>query len=188
MKKKRNKGHAKGSAFERSICRQLSLWWSNGKRDDIFWRTANSGGRATVRNKSGKSSVGEGDIGAIHQLGHSLLKHFTFELKCGYKGASPYDLVDMPKKSKQRLWEEWITKAAKIAEETDTSWIIIAKRDRRKIVMAMETWLANKLGLDEKLKIQIKELTISFCLLSNFLKVVDGKQLKITLRAPKGAS
>lgn len=41
-------GSRKGSAFERHVCKTLSLWVSNGARTDCFWRGASSGGRATV--------------------------------------------------------------------------------------------------------------------------------------------
>ena len=36
----------KGSEFEREMCKCLSLWWTDSKRDDVFWRSAQSGGRA----------------------------------------------------------------------------------------------------------------------------------------------
>lgn len=28
----------KGARFERKVCRLLSLWWSDGKSDRVFWR------------------------------------------------------------------------------------------------------------------------------------------------------
>jgi len=43
---------AKGSSFEREICTILSKWWTNNERDDVFWRTAGSGARATTRSKN----------------------------------------------------------------------------------------------------------------------------------------
>jgi len=27
----------KGPKFERKMCKKFSLWWTNNKRDDIFW-------------------------------------------------------------------------------------------------------------------------------------------------------
>lgn len=44
----------KGSVFEREICKALGRWWTDGERDDIFWRTAGSGARATCRLERGK--------------------------------------------------------------------------------------------------------------------------------------
>ena len=32
-------GKQKGSAFEREICKKLSLWFTENERDDIFFRS-----------------------------------------------------------------------------------------------------------------------------------------------------
>jgi hypothetical protein len=48
---------AKGSSFEREIAKLLSLWWSEGMRDDVFYRSHASGGRFTMRRKSGKDTA-----------------------------------------------------------------------------------------------------------------------------------
>lgn len=75
-------GPEKGSAFERRMCRTLSLWVSDLKRDDLFWRTSQSGGRATFRAKRGLSAeVHVADISAIHPMGNRLLDHFVVECK-----------------------------------------------------------------------------------------------------------
>ena len=82
-------GSRKGSAFERKVSKELSLWWSEGADPDVFWRSQCSGGRATVRN------VGQfGDIAAVSPVGAPLLTITTIELKCGYKLWSPFDAVD----------------------------------------------------------------------------------------------
>lgn len=53
----------KGQDLERSISRQLSLWWSNGEADDWFWRASQSGGRATQRAKKGMRTLNSaGDL------------------------------------------------------------------------------------------------------------------------------
>lgn len=73
---------AKGIQFERQICKDLSLWISGGKREDVFWRSAMSGGRATVREKYGiqlQSQVG--DISPISALGETLLDSIVIECK-----------------------------------------------------------------------------------------------------------
>jgi len=49
-------GKAKGASFERDICRRLSLWVSAGKQEDVFWRSAMSGGRSTVADSSSQIS------------------------------------------------------------------------------------------------------------------------------------
>ena len=86
-------GKQKGSSFERELCRELSLWVSDGKRDDLLWRSAISGGRATVRAKKGKITAHQaGDICAVHELGHKLTNHFFIECKA-YKDLKAATLV-----------------------------------------------------------------------------------------------
>jgi hypothetical protein len=75
-------GKAKGAAFERHICQALSKWLSRGKRQDLFWRSAMSGGRATVAHKKGvKLTTQGGDISAIDPLGAALTDYFCIEVK-----------------------------------------------------------------------------------------------------------
>jgi hypothetical protein len=78
----RSKGKQKGSAFERKICKSLSLWISKGAREDLFWRSAMSGGRATVGRKGGKDHARHaGDISATSREGHVLTDRWYVECK-----------------------------------------------------------------------------------------------------------
>ena len=78
----RSKSKQKGSHFERVICKQLSLWVSGGEREDLFWRSAMSGGRATVGKRKGKDHAAHaGDISATHSQGHVLTDHWYIECK-----------------------------------------------------------------------------------------------------------
>lgn len=78
----RSKGKQKGSAFERKVCKQLSMWVSHGEREDLFWRSAMSGGRATVGRKGGKDhSRHAGDISATSVEGHALTDEWYVECK-----------------------------------------------------------------------------------------------------------
>lgn len=74
--------HSKGTRFEREVCKALSLWISQGTREDVFWRSAMSGGRATVRAKMGiQLRAQAGDISPISALGEVLLDRFVLECK-----------------------------------------------------------------------------------------------------------
>lgn len=75
-------GKSKGSAFEREVCRRLSLWLSQGQRDDLLWRSAMSGGRATVQFKTGKVNLTQsGDVSAIGQEAYSFCEKIFTEIK-----------------------------------------------------------------------------------------------------------
>lgn len=75
------RGKAKGSAFEREVCRKLSLWVTHGEKDDCFWRSAISGGRATVAKRKGKIVRQDGDICAVAPEGHVLTNFWFIECK-----------------------------------------------------------------------------------------------------------
>jgi hypothetical protein len=75
-------GKQKGAGFERQVSEQLSRWVTDGARDDCFWRSAMSGGRATVRFTKGKKTASQyGDISAIAPEGHALVGLFVIECK-----------------------------------------------------------------------------------------------------------
>ena len=78
----RSKGKQKGSAFERKVCKLLSLWVSHGESEDLFWRSAMSGGRATVGARQGKNHARHaGDISATSPEGHALTDMWYVECK-----------------------------------------------------------------------------------------------------------
>lgn len=75
-------GKQKGSQFERNVCVQLSLWISNGTQEDVFWRSALSGGRSTVAAAKGKSLAQQaGDISAVSRVGAPFIETFYVECK-----------------------------------------------------------------------------------------------------------
>jgi len=86
----------KGSGFERQICRELSLWWTQDRgqqRDDIFWRNRL---RRTTKTPSAEAQLG--DIKADDPIGSPLTEVFNIELKTGYSTNKskniPWDLLD----------------------------------------------------------------------------------------------
>jgi hypothetical protein len=53
----------KGNNFESFVAKKISMFFSNGERDDLFERSNNSGAKHTVRRKKGKSTINQhGDI------------------------------------------------------------------------------------------------------------------------------
>src|SRR6478736_7465054 len=148
----------KGSDFERYIAVLLSKWWTNDERDNVFWRSQNSGGRATTRGKRGLKTKGQsGDLAVTHPDGQKFLDYFVVELKRGYKGVSPFDLFDRSKKKKVNIiFEQFVIQAKESwkAEETK-SWLLIHKRDQK------ETYVTLPLKVfDELVKEETSEPTI----------------------------
>ncbi len=155
---RKGSGKAKGSGFEREICVKLSEWWTRGERSDIFWRSSNSGGRATVRSGHGKVTKGQhSDIAATDPIGQPLLEIMVVEVKRGYSRASIGDLLDRPTQAKPQTYEEWETKAQRDAKNSgfkSWQWILIHKRDRRTTMVYMPERMLNKL-IDEGEELEI---------------------------------
>lgn len=140
----------KGSNFERQTCKQLSLWWTDGKDDDVFWRSQTSGARATTRRKQGKRTSGNyGDIAVTDPIGTPLLDLVTIELKRGYNKWTLHDLLDRPRSAAQQKLEEWIEQALDAWLESGSfSWLLIVKRDQREPYVVMPYFLYEAMGIE----------------------------------------
>lgn len=134
----------KGAAFEREICVKLSEWVTNGEKKDVFWRTAMSGGRATVFKKKGSLFRQSGDICSVALEGHELTDQYFFELK-------HYKSLDFPAffvKGKGALGQFW-QKAQDEAWSYRLKPVLIVKENRMPILWISKhahmpkRWLGN---------------------------------------------
>lgn len=129
---------AKGSSFEREICKRLSLWISNGTAEDCLWRSAMSGGRSTVAGKRGANlSRQAGDISAISPEGHALTDKFFVECK-HVKNLNVRGLVT----GKGLLWSFWIEACSQAATYSKSPLLIAKQNNWATIVCTSHTGLA----------------------------------------------
>lgn len=137
-------GSEKGSQYERDICVELSLWWTKGEREDIFWRVPGSGGRARRRGKKGLSTFGQhDDVKATDPIGLPLTKLAVIEVKRGYNRYTIQDMLDKPEGAVEQMYESWIRKSQESSRQAGTEfWMIIVKRDRRVPIILMPTAFA----------------------------------------------
>jgi hypothetical protein len=120
-------GKPKGSAFEREVCRDLSIWLSHGEREDVFWRSSLSGGRATVALKRDvKLHAQAGDISAITALGEYFLRHFFIECK-SYRDLNVFSSIVNGAGRLCRFWQKAVTEAAKYGKHP----VLVAHQNRR---------------------------------------------------------
>lgn len=118
-------GKAKGSQFERDICHALSIWVSTGKHEDVFWRSAMSGGRSTVAHAKGRRlSAQAGDISCVHPAGAQFIKLFLCECKF-YSDLNYSGLLAGTGKLLQ-FWGETVVEA----QRYDRLPLLIAKQNR----------------------------------------------------------
>lgn len=146
------RGKNKGGSFEREMCKKLSLWWTKGERDDVFWRSASSGGMATIRSRKGSSTFGQhGDVQATDPMGQPLIDLVAIELKRGYSSATLHDLLD--KKRRNCIWDKHLEQAKRSAQDSSSlTWLIIAKRDRRESIVVLPAILWKGLSGGKKPK------------------------------------
>lgn len=121
-------GKQKGSQFERDVCVMLSRWVTNGQREDVFWRSAMSGGRATVGRKKGKQHSSQvGDISCIHSSGRRFID--TFAPECKFYANLDYQGLLI---GKGKLFQFWL-EIRKQAVEHDKLPFLVAKQNRMPI-------------------------------------------------------
>lgn len=127
----------KGSNYEREICKELSLWWTEGGREDIFWRSSGSGARAKVRGRAGRATAGQhGDIAATDPIGGPFIDAFTVELKRGYSEHTIQDVFDRMDQAGVQEWENFFAQTMESQQQAGSlSWLLFTRRDRRKAMV-----------------------------------------------------
>lgn len=125
----------KGGDFEREFCTLLSSWWTGGEDTSCFWRTAMSGGRATVRRRKGLNTRGHaGDICATDDCGLPLTRAITFELKRGYNQVTIHADLDRKKApaADTPSYGGWFAQARAAADRAGSPyWAVVHRRDGR---------------------------------------------------------
>lgn len=126
-------GSGKGSEYEREMCKLLSMWWTGEARDDVFWRSSGSGGRAKARGRAGVATMGQhGDVSATDPIGQPLIDLLTIEIKRGYSEYTVQDMFDRQPEGGVQVWEGWCQQAMESAAQAGSiSWMLITRRDRR---------------------------------------------------------
>lgn len=158
VRKKANTSKAKGGAFERKICKQLSLWVSKGKQDDLFWRSAMSGGRATLGIQKGIVRKGQmGDVSAISKLGQVLIREFVIELKHVKNMNVESGILYGTKAGLRTYW-------AKLLEECNAAYkypMLIGRSNNRPVLLITDLSTGSKLqnSFDAKIRRKKKKST-----------------------------
>lgn len=123
-------GKAKGSSFERSVSKTLSRWWSKEQRDDLFWRSQNSGGRYTIRKRKDLDTYHQGgDICDIHPDAKLFCDIFVCECK-HYKDIGIWTIVTGKGKIK-----DWWVKTTDLTKSCNKIPLIIAKENNKPILI-----------------------------------------------------
>ena len=186
---------AKGSSYERDISKLLSLWFTEGKSEVGFYRTAGSGGRATSRHRGNKEVNAEefGDIKAETKECKPFTDTFVIELKTGYATKtktkdgtkqvnwSLLDEIDSKQKETQffKFWNQ-VTRDSQLSKKLP---LLIFRRNNKQSCIAMHydiykylrSIVFDKNHVDKLLVFHSNEYkSIIICNLNSFLEYSDG--------------
>jgi hypothetical protein len=137
---------AKGGQAEREVSVDLSLWWSNGQRQDLIWRTSGSGARFTTRAKAGLRTAGSaGDFTYIDAIAKPLFDLLLLENKIGYnKQIDPLSKIDS---SKADILDTWLKKAYVECSQAKRFYpMVIFKRNRKDRCVLMPILLFHEIA------------------------------------------
>jgi hypothetical protein len=157
----------KGSSFEREIAVELSKWISGGKREDLLWRSSQSGGRSTTARKKGTIlSSQAGDLSAIHPLGQPFINLFYTELKF-YRDLQYAGITDNTGYL-VKFWQSTIIEA----NSYKRSPLLIAKQNRKPAIVFTHGLGLKMLGLSQnKCIISSPKLGLFGYLFDEFVKL-----------------
>lgn len=143
----------KGARFERRTCVALSLWVTGNRRDDLFWRSAMSGGRATLASRAGRRSrVAQcGDISAIDAWGEPFIRRFLVECKC--LADLKWDAVIYGREG--ALPEVWDKPLREALEHDKTPFCVLKQMRKPEVILStQETFDAFNASANGRLQLQ----------------------------------
>jgi hypothetical protein len=169
-------GKSKGSSFERLICKELSLWMSHGTMEDVYWRSAMSGGRSTVAASKGKRLAAQaGDISCINPFGHPLTDQFIIECKA-YADLRFAGILTATG-TLCNFWKELNLEARKY----DKLPMLIARQNQMPTVVCLNRKGLDTLVLKLKCVLTAPKLNMYAVLLSDFLEYAKRPAEKTVL-------
>ncbi len=160
-------GKAKGSEFEREICKYLSVWINGIEKPYIFWRSPSSGALATIA----ESMDASGDIIALRPEGKFLTDRFSLELKNGYPDA---DFEKHFKDTKNNTIEDFWKQCTRDARKVKKWSMLIFKKKGCQTIIGIESLISLLYFKD----INLKSITLTFDKKDNLPSIIfyDFKQ------------
>jgi len=157
----------KGNNFENKTAKDLSLWLTRGKREDVLIRSQNSGGRATMLSYSGRNFMSQaGDICAVEQAGLPLTEVFVIECK-HYSDLGVDGLIFRTRKD--GITAHW----AKLLKECETYKKLpfyIARQNNRPTLVGLNQSGISLFNLESYVEIDVCHMGLKILSFQNFLK------------------
>jgi len=137
-------GKAKGSGYERDICKMLTEWLTGKSKPYVWWRSPSSGALATITAQNPNLT---GDIIAVLPEGHFLTDIFSIEVKVGYPSSSFNKFFSDCKNNEiEQFWKQACNDSSKSNKEP----MLIYKKDRKEPLLFIKEKVKNLFdGLDD---------------------------------------
>ena len=169
----------KGNNFENAISKQLSLWITEGKREDVLIRSQNSGGRATMLSYSGRNFMSQaGDIAPASIEGTKFTDLYIVECK-HYADLVLESLFF--KTNKSGITEHW-EKLLKECETYNKLPLYIAKQNRRPTLVCTNSKGLEVLKLENYSDIYISSIDLHCLHLTTFLKYASIENVSVNTK------
>lgn len=167
---------SKGNQFENAIAKDLSLWLTHGKREDVLIRSQNSGGRATMLGYSGRDFRSQaGDIAPASIEGTKFTELYICECK-HYANLILESLFF--KTNKSGITEHWI-KLLKECETYNKFPLYIARQNGKPILVCTNTKGLELLKLQNHSDIYISSMDLHCLHFSSFLLNASIKNVSV---------
>jgi len=166
-------GKQKGNGFERLISKEISMCLTG--RDDMMWRTQNSGGRFTTRAKAGKETLNqEGDIAATSSETEWFSNMFYVECK-HYKDINLWSMI-----TGKGILIDWIKDYLDRSKHCNKLLFLVIRQNNKPIVLLTPTTIYTHVDADikkiVKLKFYIQKDELLIFDFKEFLKNVKFKE------------
>ena len=166
---------SKGSAWERDVCKFLSVWLTGKEKPYQYWRMPASGGLATISEENADLS---GDIRALTPEGEEALTQFySIECKTGYPHTSFWQhFKDIKGFNIEMFWRQCIGDAKKANK---LPMLIYRKKGNNPIIGLNHYWK----GLDlPSIRLTFKKEKglppLVFYNMKEFFNIVTPKEMK----------
>lgn len=124
-------GKPKGGGYERETGAKLSLWLTDGKRDDLLCRTVGSGAQFTVAAQKNKLAGHAGDLMAQDPLAYELCNQYVIECKF-WKNLQMIQFLDGRGELHKALQKVQLESLS-----VNKSWWLVAKQNHQKDFLIM---------------------------------------------------
>lgn len=164
----------KGSSFERAISKSLSLWFSKGKDDHLFWRTINSGAYCTNNNKNIQESS---DIKSISSESEIFTTFFNIECK-HYKNINIWEIITKTNSSILKWYSKLESESRKINK---IPFLIVKENNKPTLIISNDNIIFKEIGMDFELCFKYGDDYLYLYLFDEFLKM-DSDNVKKVLK------